>query len=455
MAGEGMEEFLKVLSGLCLLYVLGFVIYWAISAFARRVSKKKTPRPAWFKKTAYGALGSFVVSFVIAGIEGGKLQEQKKAQEQAQAHKRAQRLAKMEIPQHLKNPDRDVRNEIRNFLYGVDLSKFFSQDASLFLSENHIQGIEPNDFAHCTGVNTLSQNAYGFKDIAQKEPMINLAWVREICLNEFKQGNPYEKAYENMPNVFKAFWILAEKVHAKKGEIEETRVQKEPNGVVHVYAQYREDGKKLGAYARVEGDKVRDVDVGDIRKKYKDIFKDEEHDPTVPAHYDLEPLKMALIANENRKLRTYVSADASVFLKENKLDEIFGDDSFANCLTFRAFSKDFFTPNGAYKTDVAPIRQECLAEFKNGNPQKWAYKDVELLINNFVLMKKFIDSHISGARIVRTGIKIEDGERVRLLVAYVNKGVYNAVSVLTKRGDRINGSFENGEEVFSRYFKEL
>ncbi|WP_158652690.1 hypothetical protein [Helicobacter felis] len=451
-----MEEFLKVLSGLCLLYVLGFLAYWIISALGRAASKEKKPRPSWFKKVAYGALGSFIVFFVVATIEGEKIQERKKAQAQELAQKHAQKLAKMEIPQRIENPDKDVREMVQAFLTGgLDLSKFFTQDSALFLNENHIKGVEAGDFAHCVGVNAFSQNAYGFKDITQKEPMINLAWARAMCLNELKQGNPYAKVYENAPNVFKGFWELAQKIHGQNGQIGLTRVQKEANGMAHVFVEFKEGGKRMGAYARIEGDKVRGVDIGDVRKKYKDIFKDEEHTPSVPTHHDLEPLKMALIANQNRDLRSYVSTDAVVFLRENKLDEIFGEDSFTDCMVFKSFSKDFFTPNGAYKTDIAPIRQQCLAEFKKGNPQKWAYKDIELLINNFVLMKRFIDSHFNGASIVRTGIKIEGDQSVRLLLVYSSKSGQGAVSMLTKKGERIDGSFESGKATLTKFSTQL
>ncbi|MDE5602332.1 MAG: hypothetical protein K2I71_00195, partial [Helicobacter sp.] len=135
--------------------------------------------------------------------------------------------------------------------------------------------------------------------------------------------------------------------------------------------------------------------------------------------YDIEPMKLDFIAGkiEYRDMMLFVFEDSGDFLYNNGVESIDGLE-FRECVYLNIFSKDFRKDG---KTDLAPIREHCYKELKDGNPYKKAYRSLDPF-NEYSILGKVVKNNSSDFRIIRSGMKKDKQGYVKMLVVW--EGTY-------------------------------
>ncbi|MDE5603157.1 MAG: hypothetical protein K2I71_04475, partial [Helicobacter sp.] len=161
--------------------------------------------------------------------------------------------------------------------------------------------------------------------------------------------------------------------------------------------------------------------------------------------YDIEPIKLDFIAGkiEYRDMMLFIFEDAGDFLYNNGVESIDGLE-FRECMYLNIFSKDF-RQNG--KTDLAPIREHCYKELKDGNPYKKAYQSLDPF-NEYSILGKVVRNNSSDFRIIRSGMKKDKQGYVKILVVWEgtykgNSGIFSVTKTI-KDFNSIPNSFDIG-----------
>ncbi|WP_104750817.1 hypothetical protein [Helicobacter salomonis] len=175
-------------------------------------------------------------------------------------------------------------------------------------------------------------------------------------------------------------------------------------------------------------------------------------------HLDVEPSKLAFVMGKDNDFLQSTFSKSDLFLWSKYLDSKYDSTNFAECVRLKAFSKEFWHKgkgdrNGSM--DIVPIENSCLEEFERGNPLKQLYKDTQLILNQFIMLWKWVKSKDDEAWIVRTGYYVLGPNSVRLLLVWKgwwrNELDKHGVSVVFKNGSRDLSSFEFGDGVLDKY----
>ena len=170
---------------------------------------------------------------------------------------------------------------------------------------------------------------------------------------------------------------------------------------------------------------------------------------TINDSYDIEPIKIQLISGEidHTTIRRFMMTDSNEFFNKNHIESIDSMD-FMDCINLNIFS-NAFKKDG--KTDLAPIRQTCYNELKEGNPFKKAYRGTDPLVEYATFGN--VIKNVSGGNfeIRRSGMKKGKDGTITLFVVWFGNykkdiGTFG-VTKMIKDHKTLENSFDIGEIV--------
>ncbi|MBD5164592.1 hypothetical protein [Helicobacter sp.] len=210
-----------------------------------------------------------------------------------------------------------------------------------------------------------------------------------------------------------------------------------------------DDAQKKETLAQINTEQVEEKPVVEIQEQEEESQKTENGIRN--KSYDIEPMKKQLIAKkiDQTEIRLFILQDSSSFLHDNGIEDIESTD-FIDCMNLNIFSNEF-RKNG--KTDLAPIREVCYKELKEGNPFKSAYRGIDPF-NSFSMLGNIVNNVSNGKfEVVRTGMeKYKDGT-IRILVVWDGKykgesGEFGVKKIIKDFAD-LQGGFDIGD-ILSR-----
>ena len=242
---------------------------------------------------------------------------------------------------------------------------------------------------------------------------------------------------------FLCYWIISSVIRAVKNSPPRTQKFKVAKYLFFVVFIV------IAILAYTDDNQIKKDDVEQFKKEYlekqQELAKSEQI--TINRSYDIEPMKKQLIEGkiDHAKIRRFIMQDSVEFLATNAIESIDSVD-FIDCMNLNIFSNDF---NAQGKTDLAPIRDVCYKELKEGNPFKKAYRGLDPFSEYSMLGNMIKNVSNNDFKIIRSGMKKNINGTVSLFVVW--HGFYKrdygdfGVTEMIKDYKTVENSFDIGD----------